>query len=97
MIAAHLVEQGGQSIGLKNLVFLKFGVQMTEIETLIGKGRSQISMAEVDVDQASRYSCADADYTYRLVEEYRPEIARLGFSQPVPRRGDAAGTCPDGN
>jgi DNA polymerase-1 len=81
MIAAHLIEPTGQSIGLKSLVFQKFGVEMTEIQSLIGKGKNQISMADVDVDKVSRYACADADYTFRLVEHYRPQLAERGVEQ----------------
>jgi DNA polymerase-1 len=81
MIAAHLVEPGGQSIGLKSLVFQKFGVEMTEIAALIGKGKKQISMAQVDVAQVSRYACADADYTYRLIEYYQPQLAEYGVEK----------------
>ncbi len=81
MIAAHLLEPSGQSIGLKSLVFAKFGVEMTEIESLIGKGKNQISMAEVDVAQASPYACADADYTFRLVELYKPQLEEQGLRQ----------------
>ncbi len=79
MIAAHLIEPSGQSVGLKSLVFTKFGVTMTEIEALIGKGKNQITMAQVDVTQVSRYACADADYTYQLVELYKPELEKQGF------------------
>ena len=74
MIAASLVEQGG-SLGLKNLVREKFGAEMTEITALIGKGKQQISMVDVPIEQAAPYACADADYTYRLVELYQPMIA----------------------
>ncbi|MBI5034085.1 MAG: DNA polymerase I [Chloroflexi bacterium] len=81
MIAAHLVEPSNQSVGLKNLVFLKFGVEMTEIEALIGKGKNQISMAEVDPAKASAYACADANYTYRLVEYYKPLLAEQGVEK----------------
>jgi DNA polymerase-1 len=81
MIAAQLIEPSGQSIGLKSLVFTKFGVEMTEINSLIGKGKNQISMAQVDVAQASRYACADADYTYRLVEHYKPLLAERGVEK----------------
>ncbi len=81
MIAAHLLEPTGQSLGLKSLVWTKFGVQMTEIEALIGKGKNQISMAEVDVAQVSQYACADADYTDRLIEEYRPQLAGRGVDK----------------
>ena len=79
MIAAHLIEPSGQSIGLKSLVFTKFGVEMTEIQSLIGKGKNQITMDGVDVALVTRYACADADYTYRLVDGYRPELEEQGF------------------
>lgn len=81
MIAAHLIEPTGQSIGLKSLVFQKFGVEMTEIQSLIGKGKNQISMAQVDIDKVTRYACADADYTFRLVEHYRPQLAERGVEK----------------
>ena len=80
IIAAHLIEPSSQSLGLKNLVYTKFGVEMTEIEALIGKGKNQISMDQVDVAQASRYACADADYTFRLVEHYQPQLAQQGVA-----------------
>ena len=81
MVAAHLIEPSGQSVGLKNLVWTKFGVEMTEIEALIGKGKNQISMADVDIAQVSPYACADVDYTGRLVELYRPQLAERGLDK----------------
>jgi DNA polymerase-1 len=81
MIAAYLIEPSTQSIGLKNLVATKFNVEMTEIESLIGKGKNQISMAQVDVAQVSRYACADADFTFRLVEHYQPQLASQGVEK----------------
>lgn len=81
MIAASLIEPSSQSIGLKNLVFTKFGVEMTEIAELIGKGKKQISMAEVDVAQAAPYACADADFTFRLVELYKPQLVERALDK----------------
>ena len=78
LIAAHLFESGGQKLGLKELVFSKFGFQMTEIEGLIGKGKNQISMAEVPIDQVAPYACSDADFTYRLEELYRAQLEEHG-------------------
>jgi DNA polymerase-1 len=72
MIAAHLLEQNSQAIGLKNLAFTHFGAQMTEIEALIGKGKSQISMDQVSIEKLTQYAAADADYTFRLYEIYKP-------------------------
>ena len=45
---------------------------MTHIETLIGKGKAQISMAEVPIEQAAPYAAADAEVAFRL----RPILAK---------------------
>lgn len=79
MIAAHLCEPSTQKIGLKDLAFARFGAQMTEIEALIGKGKNQISMDAVSLDKLTRYASADADYTYRLFEYYKPILAERGL------------------
>ncbi len=81
MIAAHLLENNPQAIGLKNLAFQRFGAQMTEIEALIGKGKNQITMEQVSVDKITQYACADADYTYRLFEEYKPLLPERGLAK----------------
>ena len=40
---------------------------MTEITELIGKGRKQITMDDVDLEKVVPYACADVDMTSRLV------------------------------
>jgi DNA polymerase-1 len=80
MIAANLVEPG-TSLKLKNLVREKFGVEMTEIESLIGKGKNQLAMSAVPIDQVARYACADADYTFRLVQVYQPLLTERGVEK----------------
>jgi DNA polymerase-1 len=64
MIAAHIL--GEKSIGLKALAFNKLGIEMTPIGELIGKGAKQVTMAQVDIEKAADYACADADMTLRL-------------------------------
>jgi DNA polymerase I len=79
LIAAHILEPSGQKLGLKELVFSKFGFQMTEIEGLIGKGKNQISMSEVEVDRVAPYACSDADFTYRLMDMYMGQLKEQGL------------------
>lgn len=81
MIAAHLLENNPQAIGLKNLAFQHFGAQMTEIEALIGKGKNQITMEQVSVEKITGYASADADYTYRLYEVYQPLLKERGLDK----------------
>ncbi|HEX2172530.1 MAG TPA: DNA polymerase I, partial [Dehalococcoidia bacterium] len=64
MIAAYLLSE--MKIGLKELAFQRLGVEMTPITELIGTGSKQKTMAEVPIEPAGRYACADADLTLRL-------------------------------
>ncbi len=54
-------------MGLKDFGFQYLGVRMTEISELIGTGKKQITMAQVDIDPAAYYAGADAAITYRAV------------------------------
>ncbi|MFH1426877.1 MAG: DNA polymerase I [Candidatus Kerfeldbacteria bacterium] len=69
MIASYLMNAGTRGHGLDNLAFVEFGHQMQPIEDLIGKGKKQISMAEVDVNTVTYYASEDADYSWRLYEK----------------------------
>ncbi len=74
MIASYLLNAGTRQHGLDALAFTEFGYQMQPIEDLIGKGKTQISMADVPVEKVSWYSCEDVDMTLRLKEKYAPEL-----------------------
>lgn len=81
MIAEWLVEPASKHKGLKDLAFHRLGVEMTDIKTLIGKGRSQITFAEVPIEDAGPYGAADADMTLRLVQPLRAEIEQKGLEE----------------
>jgi DNA polymerase-1 len=78
MLAAWLIDPGG-SLGLKHLAWTRLGVEMTEITELIGTGKGQITMADVPVEQAAPYACADVDMTARLVEGLTQELQERGL------------------
>ena len=78
MIAEFVVDPGSHNLGLKGLAFVRLGEQMTEIEELIGKGKNQISMAEVEVETAAAYAAADAEITLRLMPILREDLERVG-------------------
>ena len=76
MIAEWLIDPASRNLGLKNLAWVRLGVEMTHIEDLIGKGKKQLSMAEVPVDLAASYAAADAETTLRLKPMVEPDLAR---------------------
>ena len=74
MIATYLIESSQRALNLKDVVLDKLGVEMTQITELIGKGKSQITMASVPTAQAGAYACADADMTLRLKHKLEPDL-----------------------
>ena len=67
MIAEWLIDPATRRLGLKDLATHYLGANMTRIEELIGKGKNQISMAEVAVDKAAPYAAADAEIPLKLM------------------------------
>ncbi len=74
MLAEWLADPSSRNLGLKNLAWVRLGVEMKPITDLIGSGKGQITMAEVPVAQAARYACADVDMTHRLVKVLESEL-----------------------
>ncbi len=52
------------------MAFARLGDEMTHIEELIGKGKKQISMAEVAIESVAPYAAADAETTLRLLADH---------------------------
>ncbi len=75
MIAEWLCDPGSRSLGLKNLAWVRLGVEMTEIQALIGSGRTQRSMADVPIAEVAPYAAADAEVCLRLRPELEQELA----------------------
>ncbi len=81
MIASYVLNAGVRQHGVDNLIFNELGYQMQSIEELIGKGRNQISMAEVDIEKVSWYASEDADMTLRLKEIFEPRLKEEGLEK----------------
>jgi len=77
MIAEWLVNPSSRNLGLKNLAWVRRNIQMTPIEDLIGKGKKQITMAEVPISKAAAYAAADAAVVLGLVDELKEELERV--------------------
>src|SRR5690606_444017 len=50
---------------------------MTEIQELLGKGRKQITMAQVPIEQAASYAAADAEVVLRLQPILAERVAQV--------------------
>jgi len=78
MIAEWLVNPASRNLGLKNLAWVRLDHRMTEIEELIGKGKGQISMAAVPIQDAAPYAVDDAVVVLRLISSLRLELEAAG-------------------
>jgi DNA polymerase-1 len=76
MIAEWLVDPNSRNLGLKNLALARLGEEMTHIEELIGKGKKQISMADVPVENVAPYAAADAETCLRLMPLLASDMKR---------------------
>lgn len=74
MIAEWLINPASHNLGLKNLAWVRLGYEMTQIEELIGKGRTQTTMDQVPIAEAGRYAAADAAIVLRLIPQLSEEL-----------------------
>src|SRR5262249_28444762 len=71
---------GTRQHNLDSLSLQFLGVQKILTTELIGKGKEQISMLDVDIKKLSHYACEDADMTLRLHELFDPQIKHQGLN-----------------
>ena len=74
MIAEWLLNPTSKFLGLKNFAAQFLGVNMTPITDLLGTGKKQKTMAQIDIEQAAPYAAADAALTMQAVELLRPKL-----------------------
>ncbi len=83
MIAEWVLNPGTAALGLKPLAWSRLGVQMTEIQELIGRGKDQVTMEAVALRKVVPYASADADMTLQLGLKQLPELAERGQTKLV--------------
>jgi len=78
MIAEWVISPASRNLGLKNLAWVRLDHHMTEIDELIGKGKTQISMADVSISDAAAYAADDAAVVLRLMPGLKEEMTSRG-------------------
>lgn len=66
MVLSYLLESGERNHSLDQLSSRLLDHAMIPISDLIGKGKNQLSMAQVDVPRVAEYAGEDADATWRI-------------------------------
>ncbi|MEM7131119.1 MAG: DNA polymerase I [Chloroflexota bacterium] len=81
MVMAWILDPASRRLGLKAMAEDELGWQMTEISQLIGSGKKQITIDQVDLLQAGAYCAADVDATIQLYERLGPRLEKAGQTQ----------------
>lgn len=74
IISSYLLNAHLRRHSLDELTLQYFGKKKIEITELLGKGKAQITMDQVDIEKVSTYCCEDVAYTLRLKEVLDKEI-----------------------
>jgi DNA polymerase-1 len=80
MVAAYLENPTGRSLSLSSLALARLGLEMTPITSLIGRGKQQISMAQVNVRAVAAYAGMDAETALRLADDLEERLSASGLS-----------------
>ena len=69
MVGDYLLDAGARSHNLESLASRYLDHRMIPISELIGRGKTQKKMFEVDVDKAAEYAAEDADVAWQLAQK----------------------------
>ncbi len=78
MIAGWVIDPASKNLGLKPMAEALLGIKMAMIQSLIGKGKEQRTMAEVSVQEAAPYAAADAEVVLQLMPILKRKLKELG-------------------
>jgi len=79
MIASYLLAPERRTQAMDALARDLLGLQTIPISDLIGKGKKQVTMLEVELDKVAEYAGEDADVTWRLYELLAPKLESEGL------------------
>ncbi len=81
MLAEWVINPASRNLGLKKLAWVRLDHQMIKIEDLIGKGKKQITMAEVAIKDAAVYAADDAAVVLQLKPILEKELEEVKSRQ----------------
>lgn len=75
MLMSYALAAGLHGHGLDELAAKHFYHHMISFDDVTGTGKNRITFHQVPLDKATQYAAEDADYTLRLWEYLRPQLA----------------------
>ena len=80
MIAAYLIDSD-QRLKMDELSLRYLHYEPIPIAELIGKGKGQLTMADVPIEALVPYACEDADITFRLYTIFSEKLVKDGLHE----------------
>ena len=80
LLASYVLDPQKRRHNLDDLCLEKFAHVKISFESLVGKGKHQISMNDVPLENIQEYCCEDVDYTCRLKELFEKELKKRKLS-----------------
>ena len=75
MLMSYVLNSSGKhDLGTLSSVLLDHSA--ISYEDVVGKGKDQISFADIDLDKAKEYACEDADLTFLLFEKLKDKLTK---------------------
>jgi DNA polymerase-1 len=75
MLMSYVINSSGKhDLGTLSSVFLDHVV--ISYEDVVGKGKDQISFADIDLDKAKEYACEDSDLTFLLFDKLKDKLKK---------------------
>lgn len=74
MVLSYLLEPNWGKHNLDRLALHYLGVKTIPYEEVVGKGKNELTMNEVEVEKVTPYACQDADLALELSQELWPRI-----------------------
>jgi len=81
ILASYLIDASSRRHSLDSLALQYFGKVKTAIKDLIGSGKNELTMDQVEIEKVCNYCCEDVDYTLRLKQIFAKEIEKRGLEE----------------
>lgn len=78
MVASYVINPSKSNHNMNDLAIEYLGEATVSIETLIGKGKTQITMDQADVEPLVQYGCQDSDIAWRLAGVLEERVKQAG-------------------
>ncbi len=85
MVADYLLDAGGRNHDLDDIAKRWLGQTKITTESLIGSGKTQMTMDQVPVTDIATYACEDVDVPFRLVASMKQRLCDEGLIDVMQR------------